>query len=327
MSKQYFRKPAEIIQDPRFRSADLKYKYIFDILCEVVCYKDTEFAIGHKKVIVKSGQYCTSLDQFTEICNRGVTKKKDKVDRDTVRRAFQFFIKCRFLSHEVLHEMQYKKSVYTILWDGYSETSTTRETTRNATGSAQEPHNNKDRSIDKVDILDPIDIEEANIAKEAKSANPLFLKKREEEGKVFHSFRESIDKRNGQLKAENKDLEINVSNQVLLRWINAHGIDKFTRNFIEITSRWYGSKTKKIKNFQRTMEDALKKDYAGEKDRAFKNTKYFESFSKENSCKDFVVLSTVLKHLKTEFSIRLDSDEVKFKEFIHTNYQKEVACE
>lgn len=151
MSNKFYQVPTEIIQDPRFQSSRTNYQRVFWKLCEVVCYKDTEYAIGSKKILLKRGQFCTSIDQFVEICNKNVRFKEDLIDRNIVSRAIAFFCECQFVRQEVRQEVRHKKSILTILWDGFSEKSDTISETISEQQVRQNRDNNKDRSIEVIE--------------------------------------------------------------------------------------------------------------------------------------------------------------------------------
>jgi len=117
MSKGFIRIPREILEDPRYRASRLKYQKVLIKLFEVVCYKETPHAIGTTKIILHPGQYCYSLNYFMRICNEDVKHEEDLINRDIVDHAMRYFENCNFVRREV----RQRKSIVTILWNGFSE--------------------------------------------------------------------------------------------------------------------------------------------------------------------------------------------------------------
>ena len=178
----YIKIPRSLLNNPIWQGCREKYKKVFLTILLNVSYREQTFSIGDKIIEIKPGQFCTSLLNLVELCNKGVRFKEDKIDKNIVERSVSLFTRCQLLRQEVRHG----KSVITIthpeIYNFYNFNSETRSETK--------PRQNRDikeEYIDKEDkssliaddVKTPSDEKKSSISKKRKKVTPQPLIERD----------------------------------------------------------------------------------------------------------------------------------------------------
>lgn len=99
----YFIIPRSLANDSRFLCARLKYQKVFFTILKHAAYYSTTYAIGVDIIPIQIGQLCVSERYLVNLCNQNVKFEEDLVDKNIVRRAIHYFIKCHFVNQQVIH--------------------------------------------------------------------------------------------------------------------------------------------------------------------------------------------------------------------------------
>lgn len=99
----YFIIPKSVFFDSRFQGARLKYQKVLITLLAKSAFAPTTHAIGCEIININIGQFCVSELQLVDLCNEGVKFKEDKVDKNIIHRAVQFWCRCGFVNQQVIH--------------------------------------------------------------------------------------------------------------------------------------------------------------------------------------------------------------------------------
>ena len=117
-----------------------------------------------------------------------------------------------------------------------------------------------------------------------------------------------------------------IDTSVALRWIKKFGTECVMLNLAKLVGRIVDAQNgvnKPIGNHESWMEDALKKNYAGEDDLFIKNKSFLESFCQEKVYSGFTIQKTGCYHLYTKESISFKMKEDHFQNAIERLYYKD----
>ncbi len=143
----YFIIPKSVYFDPRFQGARLKYQKVLIAILANAAFAPTTHAIGCEVIQIAIGQFCVSELHLVELCNEGVKFKEDKIDKNIVHRAVQFWARCQFVNQQVIHG----KNLLTITIPEYYDRSKKRSE------PASEPKVNQNRTTKEEDKEDKED--------------------------------------------------------------------------------------------------------------------------------------------------------------------------
>ncbi len=114
-----------LLKDPRWKEARLRYKHVFLTILENAVYTPWTFSFNGHLIFLEPGDFCKSLRELKDLCNQGVRWKEDKVDKNIVERAVNYFIEMKILRQEVRHGI----TVFSVLLsDVYESKTNTSET-------------------------------------------------------------------------------------------------------------------------------------------------------------------------------------------------------
>jgi len=105
----------KVLKDKKYQSARLKYKQVFWILCQLAHFGPPVIhTVGARSFLVHQGQYCVTERELIEHCNAGVTFKEDRVDKNTIHRALEYFNVNQLVNREVIREVNHSKTLISI---------------------------------------------------------------------------------------------------------------------------------------------------------------------------------------------------------------------